>query len=76
MKNKIKASITILKNSNISILDAARLIKNITDFNNSTSISNLQFCAKIIETGLRHYRTKEMSITEGLKIYISQKGGV
>ncbi len=73
MKNKIKASITILKNSNISILDAARLIKNITDFNNSTSISNLQFCAKIIETGLRHYRTKEMSITEGLKIYISQK---
>ncbi len=72
MNNEIKSALTILNGSGISILDAARLVKSIIDFNNQ-SIANIQFCTKIIQSGLRHYRTTEMSFLEGLKIYIQAK---
>ncbi len=74
MNNEILSAITLLEGSNISILDAARLVRNILDsFSQSKNLSHIQFCSKIIETGKRHFRTDEMPIKDGFVIYLNAK---
>lgn len=64
----------LLKGTGISILDAARLIKNALDFKpSSTKLSPIQFCTKIIGTGTKHLHIKEMSIENGFVEYLASK---
>ena len=64
----------ILTGTDVSVLDAARIAKNILDAKpKNFSLTDLQFCAKVIEAGLRHIRTNEMSISDGFALYLESK---
>ena len=64
----------ILTGTDVSVLDAARIAKNILDAKpKNFSLTDLQFCAKVIEVGLRHIRTKEMSVADGFALYLKSK---
>lgn len=60
--------------TDVSVLDAARIAKNILDAKpKNFALTDLQFCAKVIEVGLRHMRAKEMSIFDGFALYLKNK---
>ena len=64
----------ILTGTDVSVLDAARIAKNILDAKPKNFVlTDLQFCAKVIEVGLRHMRTKEMSLIDGFALYLKIK---
>ena len=64
----------ILTGTDVSVLDAARIAKNILDAKpKNFALTDLQFCAKVIEVGLRHIRTKEMSLADGFALYLKSK---
>ena len=64
----------ILSKTGISVLDAARIAKNILDAKpNNFNLTVLQFCAKVVAMGLQHIRTKEMSLSEGFALYFKSK---
>lgn len=64
----------ILTGTDVSVLDAARIAKNILDAKMKNFVlTDLQFCAKVIEVGLRHMRTKEMSLADGFVLYLKSK---
>ena len=64
----------ILTGTDVSVLDAARIAKNILDAKPKNFVlTNLQFCAKVIEVGLRHIRTKEMPLADGFALYLKSK---
>lgn len=77
MVNEIIASLALLKQSDVTLLDAARLMRNVLDsFPKNSCLSPVQFCAKVIETGLRHVRHDEMSVAEGFSLYLELKRGL
>lgn len=64
----------ILTGTDVSVLDAARIAKNILDAKPKNFVlTDLQFCAKVIEVGLRHMRTKEMPLADGFALYLKSK---
>lgn len=64
----------LLTGNNITLIDAARLIKNILDFMpKGSNLTEVQFCTKIIETGKAHFRLKEMSFKDGFNLYYETK---
>jgi len=66
MSNKLLLAQTLLLDTGISCLDAARLIKNTLDFKpKKTKLSNIQFSSKVINYGIKHFHIKYMSIQEG-----------
>ena len=74
MNNEIITALELLKGTGVSIIDAARLVKNILDAKPIESkFSNVQYCAKVIDVGLRNIRTKEMSFIKGFEIYYEHK---
>lgn len=75
MDNEIISSKSLLRGTGISLLDAARLIRNILDaLPDNSNTSPIQFCVKVIETGKRHVRTEEMQFAKGFSLYpASQK---
>ena len=77
MKTKKIAAETLLEGTGISVLDAARLIRNITDMlpRSDIKITALQYCRRVIECGQKHYRNadSEMSVSEGFKLYLETK---
>ena len=74
MNNEIITALELLKGTGVSIVDAARLIKNILDAKTANfKLSNAQYCAKVIDVGTKSIRWQEMSFSEGLKIYYENK---
>ncbi len=64
----------ILTGTDVSVLDAARIAKNILDAKPKNFVlTDLQFCAKVIEVGLQHIRTKEMTFADGFALYLKSK---
>ena len=64
----------VLGNAEVSALDSARFVRNILDAKPSDSrLTDAQFVLKVIEVGLRHIRTKEMSFTKGFNLYYETK---
>ena len=64
----------ILTGTDVSVLDAARIAKNILDAKPKNFVlTDLQFCAKVIEVGLRHMRVKEMPLADGFALYLKSK---
>ncbi len=74
MTNELISANTLLEDKGISVLDAARLICNVLDYlpKNST-LTPLQFCSKIIETGKQHIHINEMSVSKGFALYLESK---
>lgn len=64
----------ILTGTDVSVLDAARIAKNILDAKPKNFVlTDLQFCAQVIEVGLRHIRAKEMTLSDGFALYSKSK---
>lgn len=75
MDNEIISARALLRGSDILLLDAARLVRNILDaLPKNSSIAPIQFCAKVIEVGKRNIRSKEMKFIEGFFLYLQTKG--
>ena len=74
MDNEIISAKYLLRGTNISLLDAARIVRNILDaLPENSSIAPIQFCAKVIEVGKRNIRSKEMRFSEGFSLYLQAK---
>ena len=74
MKIALNSAIEILDGSGISVLDSARYAKNILDAKPVNSkLTDAQFILKVIEVGLRHIRTKELSFADGFALYLKSK---
>ena len=64
----------VLNGANISVLDAARFVRNILDAKpNDSKLTDAQFVLKVIEVGLRNIRTKEMNFADGFALYLKSK---
>ena len=75
MDNEIISAKALLRGMDISLLDAARLVRNILDaLPKNSSIAPIEFCAKVIEVGKRNIRSKEMRFNEGFLLYLQTKG--
>ena len=74
MDNEIISAKYLLRGTNISLLDAARIVRNILDaLPENSSIAPIQFCAKVIEVGKRNIHSKEMRFSEGFSLYLQAK---
>ncbi len=74
MNNEFITAKTLLKGTKMSIVDAARLVKNILDAKNSEmSMGDFQYCAMVAEAGKRHVRTKETTFAEAFAPYVESK---
>ena len=64
----------ILNGTNLTLVDAVRLIRSVLDFMpKGSNLTEAQFCTKIIESGKAHFRLNEMSFTKGFNLYYETK---
>lgn len=64
----------ILGRTKISVLDSVRFVRNILDAKpKNNKLTDAQFILKVIEVGLCNIRAKEMSISEGIALYLKSK---
>ena len=64
----------VLGRATVSTLDSARFVRNILDAKPKDSkLTDAQFILKVIEVGLCNIRAKEMSISEGIALYLKSK---
>ena len=64
----------ILNGTNLTLVDAVRLIRSVLDFMpKGSNLTEAQFCTKIIESGKAHFRLNEMSFTNGFNLYYETK---
>lgn len=76
MNTKIFSAKELLRGSGISVLDAARFVRNILDAKaggSHGSAGNVQFVLKVIECGLRGVRNTEMGFEKGFRAYVEAK---
>jgi len=74
MKNEIISALEILKGTGVSIIDAARFVRNILDSKTSDfKLSDVQYCSKVVQVGVKNIRTKEMSFESGFELYYESK---
>lgn len=74
MDKHIQSALILLKRRGVTLLDAARLIRSALDaFSEDSGLTPVQFCAKVISTGLRHIRNDEMPIKDGFLLYLEAK---
>ena len=67
----------LLEGTNVSIIDAARLIRNILDLkrNDDSHLDNIQYCHKVINAGIKAYKKdlKEKTQIKAFHAYLSSK---
>ena len=74
MDTTLSSVMEVLGGAKVSALDSARFVRNILDAKPSDSkLTDAQFVLKVIEVGLRHIRTNEMSFTKGFNLYYETK---
>ena len=74
MDNEITSAKELLRGTGISLLDAARFVRNILDSKPAESREpDILFCSKVVETGRRHVRSAEMKFSDGFEIYLKSK---
>lgn len=74
MDTTLNSAMEILDGSGISVLDSARYIRNILDAKPAGGkLTDAQFILKVIDVGLRHIRTNEMSLADGFALYLKIK---
>lgn len=74
MDTTLNSAMEVLNGAGISVLDSARYIRNILDAKPAGGkLTDAQFVLKVIEVGLRHIRTNEMSLADGFALYLKSK---
>ena len=72
MDNEQITSQELLKGTGVSIVDASRLIRNILDSKKS-KLSNIEYCSKVIQVGLKNICSNDVFFEDGFKIYYEYK---
>ncbi|MFR9535010.1 MAG: hypothetical protein SNG49_09310, partial [Rikenellaceae bacterium] len=62
----------MLRGSGMSLVDAARVVRQILDFRPRGS-GAVVFCCKVVQAGLAQRHLKEMSLEEGFALYVAGK---
>lgn len=75
MQNEFQAAKSLLRGTQISVLDAARLIRNALDYAGNSGKDNLQYCREVIECGMRHVGriSRKMTINTAFEKYLGTK---
>ena len=74
MNTIVNSAQEVLGSATVSVVDSARFVRNILDAKPSDSkLTDAQFVLKVIDVGLRHIRTNEMSLTDGFALYLKIK---
>ena len=74
MNTTLNSDREVLGGAGISVLDSARYIRNILDAKPADGkLTDAQFVLKVIEVGLRHIRTNEMTLSDGFALYLKSK---
>ena len=74
MDTIVNSAQEVLGSATVSVVDSARFVRNILDAKPSDSkLTDAQFVLKVIDVGLRHIRTNEMSIFDGFALYLKNK---
>ena len=74
MNTILNSAKEVLGRATVSTLDSARFVRNILDAKPSDSkLTDAQFVLKVIDVGLRHIRTNEMSLADGFALYLKSK---
>lgn len=79
MQTEIILAKKLLESTNISILDAARFVRNILDLKEKESTdNNVRFCLNIIELGIKTYQRKSVGKTliKGFEDYVKSKSNL
>ena len=74
MSKETTSALTLLADKGVSILDAARIICNILDARpQNSTLTPLQFCAKVVESGKHRIGLSEMPISRAFSLYLETK---
>ncbi len=75
MQNEIQAAESLLRGFGISVLDAAKLIRNALDYAENDGKDNLQYCREVIECGTRHIGkiSRKMTVYTAFGEYLKTK---
>ena len=74
MNTILNSAQEVLGSAAVSVVDSARFVRNILDAKPSDSkLTDAQFVLKVIDVGLRHIRTNEMSLADGCALYLKIK---
>ena len=74
MNTILNSAKEVLGKAKVSVLESARFVRNILDAKPSDSkLTDAQFVLKVIDVGLRHIRTNEMSLADGFALYLKSK---
>lgn len=75
MQNEFQAAESLLRETQISVLDAARLIRNALDYAGNSGKDNLQYCREVIECGTRHIGkiSRKMTVGAAFEEYLKTK---
>ena len=74
MNTILNSAQEVLGSAAVSVVDSARFVRNILDAKPSDSkLTDAQFVLKVIDVGLRHIRTNEMSLADGFALYLKIK---
>ena len=74
MDTIVNSAQEVLGSATVSVLDSVRFVRNILDAKPKDSkLTDAQFILKVIEVGLRNVRAKEMSLTDGVALYLKIK---
>ena len=74
MNTTLNSAKEVLGRATVSTLDSARFVRNILDAKPVDSkLTDAQFVLKVIDVGLRHIRTNEMSLADGFALYLKSK---
>ena len=74
MNTILNSAKEVLGRATVSTLDSARFVRNILDAKPAGGkLTDAQFVLKVIDVGLRHIRTNEMSLVDGFALYLKSK---
>ena len=77
MNNEIISAQTLLKDTGVKLIDAARLIRNTLDtLPKEANISPLHYCSKIIEIGKHNFRLNDVKLKDGFPAYLKIKSSL
>ena len=74
MEKEIITAKELLRGTGVSLIDAARFVRNILDSRTAEfKLSNVQYCSKVVQVGVKNVRSKEMSFIDGFNLYYEVK---
>ncbi len=72
MSDDLQLAQVMLRDSGVTLLDAARLVRHVLDFC-PRGQGAMVFCSKVVQAGLSQRHLKEMKVRKGFNLYLATK---